>query len=200
MRPRPCRRSAGRSRRPRRRHGRRCTAIGSQIVAMPTLPMPRSSSRRRITVPSPATPPPGLSQTSAMTSGLGRSPPARSADRCASSSGEHRHRRSARACAKSSRPSVSASASPFGAVVVGDDQHARAHLGHVGRHEAVDDRDRQHAVLARAAPSCGRRRSASARGWSDRRRSCGSRRSRSPADLRRAIASSASSTTCSPRS
>ena len=124
------------------------TAIGSQIVATATSSMPRSSMRRRMSVPSPATPPPGLSQTSAITTGL---PGALAGQRRgaveAGVGREHRHGGLA-AQREDLAPEPLRERHRRWRIAIGDDKHLRAHLRHVGRHEAVDERNREDAVLS----------------------------------------------------
>ena len=99
-------------------------------------------------MPSPATPPPGLSQMSATTTGL----PGRSAARCWARSSPASMPTIGMAVGAAQREDLQADPArqrvALGRVAVGDDQHPRSHFGHVGGHEAMDQRDRQHAVLA----------------------------------------------------
>ena len=165
-----------------------CTAIGSQIVPTATPSAPRADQLAQETVASPAVPPPGLSQTSAMTTGPAGAAIARAT---ASRLVHHRHHVPPAVGEKLASQPLG-QRRPVLRRAVGDGDHLRPHLRHVAGHEAVDRRQRQHlriVPLDRQHPVDEPPHRLRAR--SGRRRSSGSRRPTSPACSRPSSVSTA---------
>ena len=115
------------------------TAMGSQIVAKAASSTPAASMAFKSTVLSPGTPPPGLPQTSASTTG-----------RCGeasavaiASSGVASGPKCLPRLAKSSAARDRAMAVAVGVVAIDGDHDLAAHLGHIAGAKPVDDGDVQ---------------------------------------------------------
>ena len=170
---RSCRRSGAGTSRPRRHRstaGPRSDPRSARWQAPSTL---RSIRWRRMLVLSDGAPPPALSAGSAITTGgrllaTAARHPARHIEELRHRLAAHRHQ----LLAEAAWPAASALA----LVAVGDHQHARADLRHVGIGKAVRDRDRQDAVLALHRLDAIDEARASAAASSDSSGSAGSRR------------------------